>query len=73
MLGDFDLSVQLDDVVDHLLEDGERLVAAELHEEPVELVVQGDDLEWVAGGFHRRDVLVERGKVGVIVFEDHHE
>ena len=74
MLDDFVLPVQLDDVVDHLLEDGERLVAADLHQQPVEVVVQRDDLQRLGGGFHGRDVLVEGDQVGRFpAVEDHPE
>ena len=50
VLGDVGAAVQLDDPVDHLLEDGQRLVAGRLHEQTVELLLEEDDPRRVAVG-----------------------
>ena len=60
---DLELTVPTDDAMDHLLEDDEGLVAGELHQQRVELVVELDDVPGLRGASHRGHVLVERHEV----------
>ena len=62
-LYDLEPTVPADDAMDHLLEDDEGLVAGELHQQRVELVVELDDVPGLRGASHRGHVLVERQEV----------
>src|SRR5581483_804304 len=59
-------AVELDDAMDHLLEDRERLVAGDVDDRPVELLLEQDRPRRIVDRLvHEREVLVERLERGL--------